>query len=140
MELILCEKPKVGRDTARLLGIQEQHREYIICNGGKVVTWAIGHLLQQDEPERYDPRYHQWLWHDLPIIPETFKVSPNPRTKDQFKAIRGLLKKASKVLIATDAGREGRSSTIARIKVRLTARGPRLSFSRLKSAAPRRQD
>ena len=30
MELILCEKPKVGRDTARLLGIQEQHREYII--------------------------------------------------------------------------------------------------------------
>ena len=107
MELILCEKPKVGRDTARLLGIQEQHREYIICNGGKVVTWAIGHLLQQDEPERYDPRYHQWLWHDLPIIPETFKVSPNPRTKDQFKAIRGLLKKASKVLIATDAGREG---------------------------------
>ena len=107
MELILCEKPKVGRDTARLLGIQEQHREYIICNGGKVVTWAIGHLLQQDEPERYDPRYHQWLWHDLPIIPETFKVSPNPRTKDQFKAIRGLLKKASRVLIATDAGREG---------------------------------
>ena len=107
MELVLCEKPKVGRDTARLLGIQEQHREYIICSGGKVVTWAIGHLLQQDEPESYDPRYRQWSWHHLPIIPEAFKISPNPRTKDQLKAIRGLLKKASKVLIATDAGREG---------------------------------
>jgi DNA topoisomerase III len=107
MELILCEKPKVGRDTARLLGVQEQHREYILCNGGKAVTWAIGHLLQQDEPESYDPRYRQWSWRDLPIIPEAFKVSPNPRTKDQLKAIRGLLKKASKVLIATDAGREG---------------------------------
>jgi DNA topoisomerase III len=107
MELILCEKPKVGRDTARLLGIGEQHREYILCNGGKVVTWAIGHLLQQDEPEAYDSRYRQWSWHHLPIIPEAFKISPNPRTKDQLKVIRGLLKKASRVLIATDAGREG---------------------------------
>jgi len=45
MELILCEKPKVGRDTARLLGIKEQHQEYIVCKDGKVGSWAIGHLL-----------------------------------------------------------------------------------------------
>jgi DNA topoisomerase III len=48
MELILCEKPAVGHDTARLLGIQEKREGYIVCSGGKVVTWAIGHLLQQD--------------------------------------------------------------------------------------------
>ena len=107
MELILCEKPAVGRDTARLLGIQERREGYIVCNGGRVVTWAIGHLLQQDQPESYDPRYQHWTWHDLPIIPQVFKVSPNPRTKDQFKIIRDLLKQASRVLIATDAGREG---------------------------------
>ena len=34
MELILCEKPKIGRDTARLLGIKEQHQEYIVCKDG----------------------------------------------------------------------------------------------------------
>jgi len=107
MDLILCEKPAVGRDTARLLGIQEKREGYIVCNGGKVVTWAIGHLLQQDQPESYDPRYRHWSWQDLPIIPEVFKVSPNPRTKDQFKVISSLLQKASTVLIATDAGREG---------------------------------
>jgi hypothetical protein len=45
MELILCEKPKVGRDTARLLGIKEQHQEYIVCKDGKVGSWAIGCLF-----------------------------------------------------------------------------------------------
>jgi hypothetical protein len=45
MELILCEKPKVGRDTARLLGIKEQHQEYIVCKDGTVGSWGIGCLF-----------------------------------------------------------------------------------------------
>jgi hypothetical protein len=45
MELILCEKPKVGRDTARLLGIKEQHQEYIVCKDGTGGRWAIGCLF-----------------------------------------------------------------------------------------------
>ena len=107
MELIICEKPAVGRDTARLLGIQEKREGHFVCHGGKVVSWAIGHLLQQEQPASYDPRYQHWVWDDLPIIPQVFKLSPNPSTKEQFRVISGLLKKASKVLIATDAGREG---------------------------------
>jgi DNA topoisomerase III len=107
MDLILCEKPKVGRDTARLLGIKEQHQEYIVCKDGTVVTWAIGHLLEQDEPASYDERYKRWAWNDLPIVPERFTLSPKPSTKAQLGAIKSLLKKAVRVLIATDAGREG---------------------------------
>ena len=80
MKLILCEKPKVGRDTARLLGVKEQHQEFIVCRDGTVVTWAIGHLLEQDEPASYDDRYKQWSWHDLPIVPDVFTVSPKPST------------------------------------------------------------
>jgi hypothetical protein len=53
MELILCEKPKVGRDTARLLGIKEQHQEYIVCKDGTVGSWAIGCLfLRSFTPSR----------------------------------------------------------------------------------------
>lgn len=107
-EVILCEKPKVGRDTARLLGIQESRDGYIVCRGGStIVTWAIGHLLEQAAPDEYDPRYRRWAWQDLPILPETFKVSPNLKTKGQLKVIKQLLAQASRVLIATDAGREG---------------------------------
>jgi DNA topoisomerase-3 len=80
MKLILCEKPKVGRDTARLLGVKEQHQEFIVCRDETVVTWAIGHLLEQDEPASYDDRYKQWSWHDLPIVPDVFTVSPKPST------------------------------------------------------------
>jgi hypothetical protein len=45
MELILCEKPKVERDTARFLGIKEQHQEYIVCKDGTGGRWAIGCLF-----------------------------------------------------------------------------------------------
>src|SRR4051812_48926720 len=107
-EVILCEKPKVGRDTARLLGIQEPRDGHIVCRGGAtIVTWAIGHPLEQDAPDKYDPRYGKWAWQDLPILPETFTVSPKPKTKGQLNVIKKLLAKASRVRIATDAGREG---------------------------------
>ena len=88
MDLILCEKPAVGRDTARLLGIQEKREGYIVCNGGKVVTWAIGHLLQQDQPESYDPRYRHWSWQDLPIIPRFSRsvLTREPRISSKSSA------------------------------------------------------
>jgi hypothetical protein len=28
-----------------LLGIKEQHQEYIVCKDGRVGSWAIGHLF-----------------------------------------------------------------------------------------------
>jgi DNA topoisomerase III len=106
--LIITEKPSMGRDVAAVLGAGERHEGYI---EGKtdIVTWCIGHLVELDEPEAYDPKYKQWRLDDLPIIPEKFKYHASKRTIEQFRIIKGLLGRSdvTTVVNAADAGREG---------------------------------
>jgi len=72
-----------------------------------IITWAIGHLIGLAEPDAYDNRYKKWNIGDLPIIPEQFKLVPNPKTKDQLKVIAELAKQSDRLVNACDAGREG---------------------------------
>ena len=59
------------------------------------------------EPDAYDDKYKKWNFYDLPIMPEQFKIVPNPKTKDQLKTIGELAKRCNAVVNACDAGREG---------------------------------
>ncbi|VTP85951.1 DNA topoisomerase III [Proteus vulgaris] len=43
---------------------------FILCGDNQYVTWCVGHLLEQAEPDAYDPRVRRWSLDDLPIIPE----------------------------------------------------------------------
>ncbi|MBA8306134.1 DNA topoisomerase III [Klebsiella michiganensis] len=106
MKLFLCEKPSQGRDIARILGTTQRGDGCLI---GKdiIVTWGFGHLMEAESPEGYDLKYKKWVLTDLPIIPEQWKNIVKPATKKQFTIIQKLLKKASSVVIATDADREG---------------------------------
>jgi DNA topoisomerase-3 len=106
MKLFLCEKPSQGRDIAKVLGLTQRGDG---CLTGKdiIVTWGFGHLMEMESPEGYDEKYKKWTLTDLPIIPEKWKVAVKPATKKQFTIIQKLLKKASSVVIATDADREG---------------------------------
>lgn len=106
MKLFLCEKPSQGRDIAKILGAMQRGEG---CLTGKdiTVTWGFGHLLETESPEGYDVKYKKWTLTDLPIIPEQWKMVVKPATKKQFTIIQKLLKKASSVVIATDADREG---------------------------------
>src|SRR5215212_8020335 len=106
--LVIAEKPSMGRDVAAALGAKENHQGYIEGQND-IVTWCIGHLVELDEPEAYDPKLKHWRLQDLPIIPEKFKYHPSKRTFDQFKTIKGLLerKDVTTVVNAADAGREG---------------------------------
>lgn len=106
--VFLAEKPSQARDIATVLGIKRRHDGYLELNSGDFVTWAVGHLLELASPEAHNPAWAgRWSWAQLPMIPETWKYEVVGRTKAQFKIIQGLLKKASRVVIATDAGREG---------------------------------
>ena len=108
MKLFLCEKPSQGRDIAKVLGATKRADGYISNSSGSiVVTWAIGHLLEQLSPEDYSEAFKDWKLDTLPIVPEQWKMKPVGRTKDQYKTIQILLKKADEVVIATDADREG---------------------------------
>lgn len=98
----------MGRDVAAALGATRRG-EGFIEGSNDIITWCVGHLVELDDPESYDPKLKQWRMDTLPILPESFKYHPSERTKDQFGVIRELLKRkdVETVVNAADAGREG---------------------------------
>src|SRR5271166_4275581 len=105
---VLAEKPSVARDIARVLGANSKGNGYLHGNG-YVVTWAIGHLAALAQPGEIRPERRQWRRHLLPMLPAEWPLVVYEQTKDQFEVVRKILTspKISRVVCATDAGREG---------------------------------
>lgn len=146
--LIIAEKPDMGRNIAAAIEPKAANRRTYIEGERHIITWAIGHLIGLAEPDAYDDKYKKWNINDLPIIPERFKLVPNPKTKDQLKVIAELAKRCDMLINACDAGREGQHifSLIQRhLKLRqpvkrlwisdLTPETIRRGFSELKDGA-----
>ncbi|WP_416351520.1 DNA topoisomerase III, partial [Photobacterium damselae] len=75
--LYIAEKPSLGRAIATVLPKPHKNNNgYIEVGNGDIVTWCIGHLLEQVEPDAYDERYKKWNLADLPIVPEKWVVTP----------------------------------------------------------------
>ena len=137
MRLFLCEKPSQGKDIGRILGAT-QRGEGCLNGSGVTVTWCIGHLVEAAAPEVYDAALKRWSLEQLPIIPQQWRVEVKPKTATQFKVVKALLAKATQLVIATDADREG--ELIAREIIDLCGyRGPieRLWLSALNDASIR---
>lgn len=105
--LIIAEKPDMGRNIAAVIEPKAQNKRSYLEGERYIITWAIGHLIGLAEPDLYDDRYKKWRFGDLPIIPDPFKLLPNPRTKDQLQVIKELAARADELVNACDAGREG---------------------------------
>ncbi|KWT86112.1 MULTISPECIES: DNA topoisomerase [unclassified Variovorax] len=106
--VILTEKSSVANDIAAIMGVKSKSRFHIEAKDGTLITWARGHLLELVDPEVYSKDWGgYWKWAQLPMIPENWKYSVVRGSGDQVKAIAALLKTATKVVLATDAGREG---------------------------------
>ena len=108
MRLFIAEKPSLARAIADVL--PKPHRRgdgYIACGNNDVVTWCVGHLLEQAQPDAYDSRYARWSLADLPIIPEKWRLQPRPSVSKQLNAIKKLLLEADEVVHAGDPDREG---------------------------------
>lgn len=115
MKVIIAEKPSVARDIAAIVGATSRKDGYIEGNG-YAVTWAFGHLVGLAMPEQYGIVGFQR--ENLPILPAEFKLiprqvkegkeyKPDPGTMKQLKVIKELFGKCDKIIVATDAGREG---------------------------------
>ena len=108
MRVFIAEKPSLARAIADVL--PKPHRRgdgYIQCGQQDIVTWCVGHLLEQAQPDQYDPRYARWALADLPIIPEKWQLTPRNDVKKQLLTIGKLLADASIVVHAGDPDREG---------------------------------
>ena len=113
VKLFLCEKPSQGNDIAKVLGATKRGEGCLSTPDGQLtVTWGSGHLVEQLNPEEYDPAFKKWAFETLPIIPGKWGLSPKKETKKQFNVVMKLIKQAKLVVIATDIDREG--ETIAR--------------------------
>ncbi|MFG8982379.1 DNA topoisomerase III [Pseudomonas aeruginosa] len=137
MRLFLCEKPSQGKDIGRILGAT-QRGEGCFNGSGVTITWCIGHLVEAAAPEVYDAALKRWSLEQLPIIPQQWRIEVKPKTATQFKVVKALLAKATHLVIATDADREG--ELIAREIIDLCGyRGPieRLWLSALNDASIR---
>ncbi|MEC4724681.1 DNA topoisomerase III [Shewanella sp. D64] len=108
MILYIAEKPSLGRAIADVL--PKPHKKgdgYIIAANGDCVSWCIGHLLEQAEPDAYDPEFKSWKFEHLPIIPQNWKMKAKPKTRSQLTILKGLVKQASQLVNAGDPDREG---------------------------------
>ena len=112
---IIAEKPSVARDIARIVRANCKQEGYLEGNS-YLVTWAMGHLIALAMPETYG--FSVYKAKDLPIRPNPFQLIVRQVRKDkeyvsdpaalkQLKVIRSCFDKADRIIVATDAGREG---------------------------------
>ena len=112
---IIAEKPSVARDIARVVGANSKQDGYME-GYGYLVTWAMGHLIALAMPEAYG--FSTYKAEDLPIRPNPFQLVVRQARRDkeyisdpaalkQLKVIRSCFDKADRIIVATDAGREG---------------------------------
>lgn len=92
--LFIAEKPSLARAIADALPKPHKKEQGCIrCANGDIVTWCIGHLLEQVEPDAYDERYKKWNMADLPIIPEQWQLRPRKSSSQQLTVVRSYSKK-----------------------------------------------
>ncbi|MCE8015608.1 DNA topoisomerase III [Halomonas sp. MCCC 1A17488] len=107
MRLIIAEKPSLARAIADALPGGVRREDGALHAGDSVVTWCLGHLLEQAPPDAYDPAFKQWRLDHLPILPSRWQLTPRPKARGQLAVIRKLLKQAREVVHAGDPDREG---------------------------------
>lgn len=115
MKTIIAEKPSVAKEIAHIVGADKREEGYMQGNG-YFVTWAFGHLVQPAMPETYGMKgFHA---ENLPVIPDPFVLVPRQvKTENGYKPDTGVLAQikiigklfdsSERIIVATDAGREG---------------------------------
>ncbi len=113
--VIIAEKPDQAKKYGVALGNFNRKSGYLegksdIFPGEVFITWCVGHLVELAPMNKYDEKYSKWKLEDLPFLPKQFKYQSKYSVKDQFNAMKNLLKSLSandQIIIATDPDREG---------------------------------
>ena len=108
MRLFIAEKPSLARAIADVLPKPHSRGDgFIKCGESDYVTWCVGHLLEQAEPEAYNPIFKQWRLEHLPIIPDKWQLIPRKDVAKQLRTVEKLIHQADELVNAGDPDREG---------------------------------
>lgn len=105
--LVIAEKPSVATDLAKALGVKKDGDWYE--DDRYVISSAVGHLLEIEPPEGFEPAKGKWKIENLPSLPPEFALKPIEKNANKLSLLRKLLKRkdVGEVINACDAGREG---------------------------------
>jgi DNA topoisomerase-3 len=105
--LVIAEKPSVASDLAKALGVKKsgdwfEDERYVISS-------AVGHLLEIEPPEGFEPARGKWKIENLPSLPPQFALKPIEKNAPRLSLLRKLIKRKDieQIINACDAGREG---------------------------------
>lgn len=128
MNLIIAEKPQMGRDIAQaladMLGVGVRADSARMCQwvGDYAIIGAQGHLFRLVDAEEYGTQFaFPWRLESLPVLPDRFLLEPNfekskgktvnsnltQSIKKRLTAIKSLIEEATEVVHAGDPDREG---------------------------------
>jgi DNA topoisomerase-3 len=121
MRLIIAEKPSLARAIASALDTKHKKTDSgLVCEFGAtqqadrknvsskvIVTWLLGHVLEQYEPDDYCDEWKKWSLEALPIVPNEWKLKEVKSAKSVIVNVKKLLKEAHEVVHAGDPDREG---------------------------------
>jgi DNA topoisomerase-3 len=108
--LIICEKPSVARDLVAALPGRFAESNDLFESDEYVIGFAVGHLVEQVDPDAYDAKFKRWRFEDLPIMPDEFRYEPrDAKAGKQLRSLHAAMKRKdiSGLVNACDAGREG---------------------------------
>jgi DNA topoisomerase-3 len=125
-ELYIAEKPSLGRAIAEglvalskrpgnekgdpIIGVKGERGDSHLIVGNKVVSWYVGHMYEQADPEEYDPIFAGGFRKGkdaLPVIPKVWKIKPVKRTQGQLKVVNELIGQSKVIVNAGDPDDEG---------------------------------
>lgn len=110
MNLIIAEKPSVGKAISPVVGANTKKDGYMEGNG-YIVSWCFGHLVGLKFPDEYCDSWaaKPWTFDVLPMLPEEWQFKVHKDCKEQFNILKKLMNDGSvdEIICATDADREG---------------------------------
>lgn len=113
MILYVTEKPSLAEAVSKALAKLNRTKARKIANkhwevgSDCQVTWLFGHMIANAPPESYGEEYKRWSLDTLPIIPEQWKMLNIKGKSDHISHVKALMKSATEIVNAGDAGREG---------------------------------
>lgn len=113
-KVIVAEKPSLAQNIAEALAALQSttatKSDGYWAVGNDVVTWLYGHMAELAGPKDYGERWANWTISSLPIVivdDSQWKLVIPDDKKSQTGKVEALVRQATVIVGAGDAGREG---------------------------------